>query len=280
MISSISNIWTVAYFDLSVVLKSRTFGLFVGLSLATGRPSKQPTPKPSCPKGLVLTWAPSCPSSIPVAQWLCCKNSDKTGDCKVGQAPFPYGPRRKLVCCQCPTGQVLNKDKNGCLPTGSPTPSLRPTAKPTSTLTAVPTTVPTPASTSPPTAVPTSQPGAVPTPVPTYLPTPTPSYPPTVRSSQQPTLTDCRSGSGYHLVYNHNLQEEILGAKYDIRPSTIMCCKTKQSSTDCVDPDHVLYVTNGSPTVGYACCYCQNPNKEWNKAVELLKVPGYCIPKA
>ena len=93
----------------------------------TARPSKPSGPKPSCPKGLSVTWDPA-----KTGLWMCCKNSDCRGYCKRDdQAPFPYGPRRKLVCCQCPSGQVLNKDKNGCVSIGAPSQTYLPTYQPT-----------------------------------------------------------------------------------------------------------------------------------------------------
>jgi hypothetical protein len=104
---------------------------------------------------------------------MCCKNSDYRRYCKEGQAPFPYGPRRKLVCCQCPTGEVLNDGKNGCVSTGAPSPSS--TAKPTLMPTCRPT---------PPTYYPTPH---GPTPEPTYQPTPAPTYQPTPAPTNQPT---------------------------------------------------------------------------------------------
>lgn len=90
---------------------------------------------------------------------MCCKNSDARGpnECKRGQAPFPYGPRRKFVCCQCPTGKVLNREKNGCMstevPSSSPTvkPSLSPTYEPTTQATYLPSPAPSEAGTSNPT---------------------------------------------------------------------------------------------------------------------------------
>ena len=150
-----------------------------------------------------MTWARSSPSSISGANWLCCKNCDKRGDCKVGQAPFPYGPRQKLVCCQCPSGHVLNTGKNGCVPTGSPTPSSPPskalTPSPTDKPTTPPTYQPTPSPiekpSSPPTDVPSSPPTNQPTPSPiekplsppTNQPTPSPTDVPSSPPSNQPT---------------------------------------------------------------------------------------------
>jgi hypothetical protein len=128
---------------------------------------------------------------------MCCKNSDKVKDCKQGQAPFPYGPRSKFVCCQCPTGQVLNNDMNGCVSTGVPSPST--TSKPTPSPTHQPTPSPSAApGTSPsgPTPLPTYQPTPAPTdqptPPPTYTPTPSgptpaPTYQPTPAPTDQPT---------------------------------------------------------------------------------------------
>ena len=134
---------------------------------------------------------------------MCCKNSDCRGinDCKQGQAPFPYGPRRKAVCCQCPAGKVLNKEKNGCTSTGVPIPTARPSHsavyEPTPPPSAVPEPTPygpTPAPISVPTAVPTYQP--TPTPPPFYVPdstpyepTPAPTYTPTALPTYQPTPT-------------------------------------------------------------------------------------------
>jgi hypothetical protein len=137
---------------------------------------------------------------------MCCKNSDCRGfkDCKEGQYPFPYGPRHKVVCCQCPPGKVLNKEKNGCTLTGIPTAST--TAKPSSSTpyeqtpspmavpeptpsgpTPLPTYQPTPPRTSQPTFRSTSSPMDVPTPLPTYTPTPPPTSGPTPLPTYQPT---------------------------------------------------------------------------------------------
>ena len=44
---------------------------FSGLSFATSKPT---APKPSCPRGLYVTWAPSNNGL-----WMCCKNSDCRG---------------------------------------------------------------------------------------------------------------------------------------------------------------------------------------------------------
>jgi hypothetical protein len=110
-----------------------------GLPFATATPLQVSNPKPNCPKGLYVTWT-SKNSNV----WLCCKNSDFRGYCKkADQAPFPYRPRRKFVCCQYPSGKVLNKEKNGCTipsPTYQPTPSPTPssTDQPTPSPSAVP----------------------------------------------------------------------------------------------------------------------------------------------
>ena len=167
---------------------------FSGLSFATSKPT---APKPSCPRGLYVTWAPSNNGL-----WMCCKNSDCRGvkDCKEGQSPFPYGPRHKLVCCQCPTGQVLNKEKNGCMSTGVPSSSL--TSKPTlspiypptpsPTYEAIPfaTYRPTPSGTPPPpTYEPTQPPTSGQTPPPTYQPTPSGTPPPPTHEPTQPPTT-------------------------------------------------------------------------------------------
>ena len=182
---------------------------FSGLSFATSKPT---APKPSCPRGLYVTWAPSNNGL-----WMCCKNSDCRGvkDCKEGQSPFPYGPRHKLVCCQCPTGQVLNKEKNGCMSTGVPSSSL--TSKPTlspiypptpsPTYEAIPfaTYRPTPSGTPPPpTHEPTQPPTTGQTPPPTYQPTPSgtpppptsePTHAPTEAGTSDPTKKpDCEDG--------------------------------------------------------------------------------------
>jgi hypothetical protein len=161
--------------------------LFSGLSFATARPSKPPAPKPSCPKGLSVTRAPGN-----AGPWMCCKNSDCTGYCKNGQAPFPYGPRRKLVCCQCPTGQVLNGNKDGCVSTGVPSPSTTPKPTPSAAYepTPSPSAVPEPTPhgpTAPPTDKPTPPPTHEPTPLPSYQPTPLPNFEPTPPPTQEPT---------------------------------------------------------------------------------------------
>ena len=183
--------------------------LFSGLHSATSKPT---APKASCPRGLYVTWAPSNNGL-----WMCCKNSDCRGvkDCKEGQSPFPYGPRHKLVCCQCPTGQVLNKEKNGCMSTGVPSSSL--TSKPTlspiypptpsPTYEAIPfaTYRPTPSGTPPPpTYEPTQPPTSGQTPPPTYQPTPSgtpppptsePTHAPTEAGTSDPTKKpDCEDG--------------------------------------------------------------------------------------
>jgi hypothetical protein len=163
-------------------LRSSDLNLPLGLPFATATPLKPSTPKPSCPKGLYVTWV-----SKNAGLWMCCKNSDCRGvkDCKQGQAPFPYGPRRKIVCCQCPSGQVLNKDNNGCLSTGVPSPSTtaKPTSSPACERTPSPSAVPEPTPYGP-TLPPTYQP----TPPPTYQPTPPPTYSPTLSEPTPPPV--------------------------------------------------------------------------------------------
>jgi hypothetical protein len=126
---------------------------------------------------------------------MCCKNSDCRGikDCKEGQAPFPYGPRHKVVCCQCPAGKVLNKENNGCVSTGVPTPSTtaKPSSPPTYESTPSPSAVPEPTPygpTPPPINQPTSPPTSGPIPARSYEPTPPPpSDPPTSSPAYHPT---------------------------------------------------------------------------------------------
>ena len=267
------------------VLNSPPCRIFTGLSSAAPRPSKPPTPKPSCPKGLSVTWARSSPSSIPVAPWLCCKNSDKKGDCKVGQAAFPYGPRQKLVCCQCPSGQVLNKDKNCCIPTVSPMPSSppsealtpSPTAKPTTTPTYQPTPSPTLEPSSPPTSQPTPSPIVKPLSLPTYQPTPSPTLLPTDTPTESgttiPPPPDCKNG--YMTTRSLSLQEVILGKNEFLRPGFEMCCRKRPPNKSCVISDQNLLRI--APTPDEECCYCKDPKKEWNPAVVVIPVAGYCI---
>jgi hypothetical protein len=161
----------------------------------TARPSKPSGPKPSCPKGLSVTWDPAT-----TGLWMCCKNSDCRGYCKRDdQAPFPYGPRRKLVCCQCPSGQVLNKDKNGCVSIGAPSQTYLPTYQPTPPPSDEPTTYPTPPTPHGPTPAPSSEPTVPPTHTPTAHPTqpPTPQGPtimPTHIPTPSPTPALTRDG--------------------------------------------------------------------------------------
>lgn len=124
---------------------------------------------------------------------------------KKGQAPFPYGPNDKLVCCQCPTGQVLNEDKNGCMPSLAPSPSPSSKAKRTRSLApasrtrrrgsmspsskAKQTGAPSLASKAKPTRSPatTRSPVKKPTRSPTIKPTRSPSGQPTLSPTSKPT---------------------------------------------------------------------------------------------
>ena len=258
------------------VLNSPPCRIFTGLSSAAPRPSKPPTPKPSCPKGLSVTWARSSPSSIPVSPWLCCKNSDKKGDCKVGQAAFPYGPRQKLVCCQCPSGQVLNKDKNCCIPTVSPTPSSppskaltpSPTAKPTTTPTYQPTPSPTLEPSSPPTSQPTPSPIVKPLSLPTYQPTPSPTLLPTDTPTQSP-VPGCKVF--YDFEVSLALKERILNQNYSLAFGFEMCCIKKIPKINCLAPDQPLLRHQRSDPE--SCCYCIVP---WTWVNHIALTPGYC----
>jgi hypothetical protein len=288
-----------------VVLKFRMFGLFLGLPFASAKPSKPPTPKPSCPKGFYVTWAD--PPYIPVASWLCCKKSDKKGDCKVGQAAFPYGPRHKLVCCQCPTGEVLNHDKNGCVPTGSQIPSSTPIAKPsppggvpmaspTTKPTSLPTAESTPSPTSDHTRSPTSEPTRSPTSEPTAKQISPLSASPTLSPSHQNKNTDMPtvSGttapptfppppltceSGYSFTISKDLNEQILNRWFKLRPNFFMCCKEKLPTTLCPIRDVPLLRYKLVPPE--SCCYCLPQEyvlRLWIFADILSSpiIPGYC----
>jgi hypothetical protein len=243
------------------VLPNSDLRLFSGLHFATARTSNPSTPKPSCPKGLYVTWAPGN-----TGLWICCKNSDKKGDCKVGQAAFPYGPRSKLVCCQCPTGQALNKDKTGCMPTGAPSPSS--TESPTLSPIAVTTPSPTYEQTPSPSAVPEPEPtpsGPTPpptsdgTPLPSDEPTPYPSYPQvpyTYRPTFNPNSPYPHCVDGYEGIYGKLLYqgENVLRGKWNFS----MCCKAGDA---CLPGEQAL--TEGpksSPTSRALCCACVAPS--------------------
>jgi hypothetical protein len=220
-----------------LVLSNSDLRLFSGLHFATARTSKPSTPKPICPKGLHVTWAPGN-----TGLWICCKNSDKKGDCKVGQAAFPYGPRSKLVCCQCPTGQVLNKDKTGCTPTGAPSPSS--TENPTLSPSAVPEPEPTPAPTTP-------LPSDEPTPYPIY-----PQMPYTNMPTYNPNSPYPHCEGDYEGIYSNLLYqgENVIRGKWNF----MMCCKAGNA---CLPGEQTL--TEGpksSPTSRALCCACVDPS--------------------
>jgi hypothetical protein len=218
----------------------------LGLLFATATLSKPPTPKPSCPTGLIVRWAPAN-----TGRWMCCKNSDFRGgnDCKPGQAPFPYGPRHKLVCCQCPAGQVLNNDMNGCVPTEVPSPST--TTKPTPSPSAVPGTTP-----SRPTPPRTYQPTpSAPTPQPTYQPTPAPTYRPTQEGTADPTPKICGSTGKYSAWASKDLLYKGSGDK-KMTATFRMCCYQMgnlPTNNFCEIPiNALLYDTSYNKL----CCYC------------------------
>jgi hypothetical protein len=209
------------------------FRVSSGFSFATAKPSK-----PSCPKGLSVKWAPAN-----TGLWMCCKNSDKVKDCKQGQAPFPYGPRSKFICCQCPTGQVLNNDMNGCVSTGVPSP--------------LSTSKPTPSPTHQPTPSPSAAPGTTPsgpTPLPTYQPTPAPTHHPTAAPTEAGTPDPPRicgadrrfdEWSSKDLLYKGSGDKKMT-AKFR------MCCLRMDKNTGCDSPNHVLY----DSSYNKLCCYC------------------------
>jgi YVTN family beta-propeller protein len=135
VVNSISNHSKECFYCLKVaqvVLKfpNSDFRLPSGMP---GMPSKAPsTSQPSCPAGLSVT---SAAANITASLYLCCKNADCGGHCKKqGQAPLPYGPKEKLICCQCPTGEVLNENRSGCVPVGAPSSSPSSKSKRTGTL--------------------------------------------------------------------------------------------------------------------------------------------------
>ena len=213
-----------------------------------------------------MTWARSSPSSISGANWLCCKNCDKRGDCKVGQAPFPYGPRQKLVCCQCPSGHVLNTGKNGCVPTGSPTPSSPPSKALTPSPTDKPTTPPTYQPTPSPIEKPSSPPTDVPSSPPTNQPTPSPTIKPTPEASWS-YVYYCKSG--YTTVESTELKQRVGSNENYLKAGFKMCCQDRQFGTSCATSDQFLIKF---PNVDN-CCHCFYP-EIWYP--NYFVTPGYC----
>jgi hypothetical protein len=235
---------------------------------------------------------------------MCCKNSDCRGinDCKQGQAPFPYGPRRKAVCCQCPAGKVLNKEKNGCTSAGVPIPPMtaRPSHsavyEPTPPPSAVPDPTPyepTPAPTSVPTSLPTNQPTPTPTP---SGPTPTPygttlrpTYTPTAPPTSEPTTAPTEAGTGggtivtvepkcnagFELRDGDDIEKFVWGTYKPLRAGFKMCCKDfPVGVSDCPDNLHKLSeLRDGSrlfPKVHIRiCCSCEKSTPTWNDTLDL-----------
>ena len=230
---------------------------------------------------------------------MCCKNSDYKRYCKEGQAPFPYGPRRKLVCCQCPTGEVLNDGKNGCVSTGAPSPSstakptLMPTYRPTP-----PTFYPTPHGFRPdPTYQPTPAPTYQPTPAPTYRPTeppthhptphgptPAPSNEPTPAPTSQPTPAPTEAGTsdppkpvcedGF-VVKKSDLPFLISPIPtHAVARGFEMCCKDSNPPHTYEAPKVLLWyekMVGGYPEVQAMICYCIN-DQTWH---DITYIPSY-----
>lgn len=274
-------------------LRNSNLHLSSGLPIATASPSKRSTPKPttpkpSCPKGLYVTWV--SPNSV----WMCCKNSDARGinDCKPGQAPFPYGPRRKPVCCQCPTGKVLNKAKNGCMstevPSSSPTvkPSLSAAYEPTPSPNAVP--EPTPFAPPPQPAYPLSlSPIEVPTPSPAYEPTPQPTYLPTSAPSEAGTSdsttkeTECKAGYVTQGSYTPLLYGADSKFKVKSDPDFLACCKEVAPPGGMLgNGEKTIYIEQATPLGAkfqLNFCYCILGQKWYPETfVNNLSVGPYC----
>ena len=199
---------------------------------------------------------------------MCCKNSDCRGYCKRDdQAPFPYGPRRKLVCCQCPSGQVLNKDKNGCVSIGAPSQTYLPTYQPTPS--------PTPALTR---DGPTPAPSSEPTQVPTHTPTPAPTEEGTVEPP--PPKPDCEPG---YIVMRSSLPLLAVAiATRTLKPGFRMCCLPLVRPWQMNSPPNywLFYETNdgtGAPsTMQELACYCID-GQTWNpESFNPIYAKGFC----
>jgi hypothetical protein len=226
--------------------------------------------------------------------WMCCKNSDYREACKEGRAPFPYGPKGKLVCCQCPTGEVLNNDKNGCVPlltTAKPTPC--PTSQPTPSPSAVPAHTPSgptppPSTTAKPTPLLTFQPTpsptvpvptpSGPTPAPTDQPTPLPTDESTITPTSAPSKGSCQDLFGEEwrvkdpatLLYSRNPK------KYYGKQLFLFCCN--EMFYVC-EEFHNFWreekvADTGETKLVEMCCQCKGPMKKWNNPRE--ETPAYC----
>jgi hypothetical protein len=197
-----------------------------------------------------------------------------------------------MVCCQCPTGKVLNKDNNGCVSTGVPSPSTtaKPTLPPSYEPTPAPSAVPGPTPsgpTPPPTYKPTPLPSYEPTPAPSAVPGPTPSGPtppptykptppgPTLFPTNQPTpqpthdpsaeptsapsssLCKKQHGDEYFQIESTTLIWE----SNPITTSYKLCCRYDPNNT--CDDTHNFYRSDANNQRERICCYCR-PLTTWN----------------
>jgi hypothetical protein len=198
-----------------------------------------------------------------------------------------------MVCCQCPTGEVLNDGKNGCVSTGAPSPSstakptLMPTYRPTPPTyyptphgpTPEPTYQPTPAPTYQPTPAPTYRPTEPPThnptphgptPAPSYEPTPAPTYrptpAPTPEETSDPTKPVCEDG--FELKSSDLPILDVALATKPVEPGFEMCCQDVNPPYFFFEPKVLLYyekMVGAVSTFQTMKCYCIN-GQTWHRA--------------
>ena len=142
----------IQYLQSFQILKFRNIHFFSGLPIIS---SQSLPPLISCRKGFTSILAPVNPYN-PKAYRMCCRNTATKALCTGREAQFPYGPKGKPVCCECPTGLVPNSSRNSCVRPFSAAPTHAPTRSPTRAPTPLPSTVPTPSPTRAPTPLPTA----------------------------------------------------------------------------------------------------------------------------